>query len=182
MENKIIKLGRKLLALSQRGVDGEKETATRVLNSFLEKHGLTIQDIEPKTRSRRIVTKVSSDIKQMFINFCASIVGKDFQINKCRGVGYWAVEMNDEEWKEFNEKWPIYRKALKAEILKKKKQQKKELGILVNAFISKHEMYSKDSEPEEAEMPSPEEIEEILEMIRMREKMDDINFYKQLDK
>jgi len=119
----------------------------------------------------------------MFINFTASIVGKDFRVNKCRGVGYWAVEMNDAEWADFSERWPVYRKRLKAEILKKKKQQRKELDLLVHAFISKHEMFSKDREPsdEDVKLPTDEELEEILQMIRMRDKMEDINFYKKLN-
>lgn len=179
---KIIQLGRKLLALSKQGVGGEQENATAMLVAFLEKNNLSITDIEPKTRTRRIVKGVSGDIKQMFINFTASIVGSDYRINKCRGVGYWAVEMNDEEWADFSERWPIYRKALRAELLKKKKQQQKELKLLVHAFISKHDMYSKDKEETESDkLPTQEELEEIMQMLRMREGMEDINFYKKLN-
>ena len=179
---KIIDLGTKLLALAERGEMGERENAKIMLDAFLEKHQLTLLDIEPKTRTRRIVTGVSSDIKQMFINFVASIVGSDYRINKCRGVGYWAVEMNDDEWADFSERWPVYRKALRAEVLKKKRQQQKELKLLVHAFISKHDMYSKDKEESSSDkMPTPEELEEIMQMLRMREGMEDINFYKKLN-
>lgn len=179
---KIIQLGRKLLALSQQGIGGEQETAKIMLQSYLEKHDLRIADIEPKTRTRRIVKGVNGDIKQMFVNFTASIVGSNYQINKCRGVGYWAVEMNDEEWADFSERWPIYRKALRAEILKKKKQQQKELKLLVHAFVSKHDMYSKDKTNSVSDkLPTREEMEEIWQMLRMRDGMDDINFYKKLN-
>jgi len=178
---KIISLGRKLLALAERGVDGEKENAQRVLKSYMEKYGLELKDIEPKTRSRRIVTNVTLDIKQMFINFVASIVGKDYDVRKCKGKGYWALEMNDDEWSQFEEQWPVYRKALKAELKKKQKEHEKMMKLVVNAFISKHDMYSKDREDSGDSKPlTPEELEEIMQMLRMREKMDDISFYKKL--
>ena len=179
---KIIDLGRKLLALAQRGEMGERENAQRMLDAFLEKNGLTLVDVEPQTRTRRIVTGVSSDIKQMFINFTASIVGREFKSNKCKGVGYWAVDMTDDEWSDFSERWPVYRKTLKREILKKKRQQRKELDLLVHAFISKHDMYSTDKSDESSDRKlTPEELEEILQMIRMRDGLEDINFYKKLN-
>jgi hypothetical protein len=180
-DRKVIDLGRKLLALSQRGIGGERENAERMLSSFLSKHSLDLKDIEPEIRIRRIATGVNDDIRQMFINFCASIVGSDVKINKCKGRGYWSVEMNDSEWEDFTERWPTYRKILKREIIKKKREQQKELKLLVKAFISKHDMYSKDKEPNDSSLPTQEELEEIMKMLQMREKMEDINFYKKLN-
>ena len=54
---------------------------------------------------------------------------------------------------------------------------------MVSAFISKHDMYSKDEEEDDRgiEALTPEEIEEIMEMIRLQDKLDDINFHKQLE-
>jgi hypothetical protein len=181
--DRILELGRKLLALAQGGVDGEREAAQRMLDNFLQKHGLEISDIEPVARTRRIVKNVTLDIKQMFINFCASIVGKDVRVNKCVGRNYYAVEMNDEEWMEFETKWPVYRKNLKSELEKLKKQHLKELKLMVSAFISKHEMYSKDGDEDSREVSSltPEEIQEILDTMRLQEKLDDINFHKHLE-
>lgn len=183
---RIIELGRKLLALATRGVDGERENAERILQAFLDKHGLTRAEIEPSIRTRRYVKDVNTNVKQVFINLCANIVGHKVKINKCNGRFYYAVEMNDEEWAIFSERWPVYRKAIALEIKKKKQQQAKELKLVSSAFISKHSLYSEDRDNEDEEpsdkMPTPEEIEEILAMLRMREQMEDINFYKRLDK
>lgn len=180
---KVIDLARKLLALAQRGEGGERENAQNMLDLFLMKNGLTMSDIEPSTRTRRIVRDVTSDIRQMFINYCASIIGEDYCINKCQGRNYWAVEMTDVEWTKFSDEWPVYRKSLKREILNRKKKQKKELELLVSAFISKHRMYSNDSGSSKEEKPlTDEEIEEILQMIKMRDGMDDISFQKKLNK
>lgn len=181
MDSKVLHLGRKLLALAKDGVGGEKETAQRMLDSFLEKHNLTITDIEPAIRTRRIVKGVNNEIRQMFYNFTASIVGRDFQINNCKGIGYYAVYMNDEEWDTFNQQWPVYRKSLRNEILKKKRQMWKEIEKLTAAFIHKHHMFPPDAESSDRKL-TPEELQEILDILAMSEKLDDINFYKQLGK
>lgn len=44
--NKIIELGKKLKALADRGIGGEKLNAERMLADMLKKHNLTIEDIE----------------------------------------------------------------------------------------------------------------------------------------
>lgn len=182
-KDRIVELARKLLALAERGVGGEKENAQFMLDELLAKHGLLITDIEPKTRTRRIVKGVTKDIKQMFVNFCASIVGSNIQINKYNGVGYFAVYMNDREWQEFEMKWPIYKKTLKSEILKLRKKHQTELKAIVSAFISKHSMYADDSEEDDRDILdlTPEEIEEIIAMMQMKDKLSDINFNKQIE-
>ena len=43
---KNIELAKKLKALSDRGVGGEKINAEKLLNDLLKKHGLTIEDVE----------------------------------------------------------------------------------------------------------------------------------------
>jgi hypothetical protein len=183
MSNKIIELGRKLLALSLKGEGGEKENAQRMLDAFLEKHNLELKDIEPQTRSRRIVKKVDNGIRQMMINLVGSIVGKDFNIVKCRGKGYYAIEMNDQEWEIFTERFEVYRKALKRELVIKRKEQRRELKLLEQAFISKHDLYSKDSDDTDNQESTltPEELEEIMQIIRLRDGLKDINFYKKLN-
>lgn len=44
--SKHLELARKLKALADRGVDGEKENAENMLNALLKKHGITIEEIE----------------------------------------------------------------------------------------------------------------------------------------
>ena len=182
-KDRIIELGRKLHALATRGIDGERENAKTMLDEFLKKHGLVITDVEPETRTRRIVTGVTKDIKQMFINFCASIVGSKVQINNCRGIGYFAVYMNDREWQDFEMRWPTYKKNLKSELSKLKKKHQLELKAMVSAFISKHDMYSEDSEEDSREVSdlTPEEIEEVIAMMQMKDKLVDINFHKRIE-
>jgi len=180
---RIIELGRKLLALAKGGVDGERETAQRMLDSFLEKNGLSLRDIEPATRVNRLVKGVSLTLKQVFVNFCASIVGHRVQIHKCVGAGYYFVEMNDAEWAEFSEKWPVYKREFLKEIRKKKEQQKKELKLVAKAFISKHDLYStdRDDSADDDSLPTAEELEEIMQMLRLREEMEDLHFSKKLN-
>lgn len=43
---KHIELGKKLKALSEQGIGGEKTNAEKMLNSLLKKHNISIEDIE----------------------------------------------------------------------------------------------------------------------------------------
>jgi len=45
-ESKYIELGRKLKAIAERGIGGEKINAEKMLENLLKKHNLTIDDIE----------------------------------------------------------------------------------------------------------------------------------------
>ncbi len=49
--DKYIELAKKLKAHADRGFDGEKINAEKMLNRLLEKHGITIEDIEQDKKS-----------------------------------------------------------------------------------------------------------------------------------
>lgn len=181
-KDKIINLAKKLLALAEHGADGEKDNAKSMFDSLMLKHNLTLNDIVDNHRSLRLVMNVNKDVHQMFINLVASIVGKDFKAYQCNKKTYHRVEMSDNEFYEFNEKWNIYKKSLKKEINKLKLQHKKELIILQNAFIDKHNLYSERNGGKKIDDLTAEELEEIKDMIRMQDKMEDINIYKKLTK
>jgi hypothetical protein len=69
-------------------------------------------------------------------------------------------------------------------LIKLRKQHQKELKLMVSAFISKHDMYSKDEDDEDdavVDSLTPDEIEEIMDMIRLKDKLEDINFHKQIE-
>lgn len=179
---KIIKLGQKLYALSVQGVGGEQETANKMLTAFLEKYDLQISDVAPEARTRRIIYKVTLDNKQMMVNLVASIVGSVFTANKCRGKGMYATEMNEAEWYNFSERWEIYRLELRRAIMKKRKEQAKEMQRVTTAFIHKHSIFSTDkSDSKSIDDLTKDELEEIYKMLQLTEEFDDINFFKKLN-
>jgi hypothetical protein len=182
MNEKIINLGKKLHALAMQGSGGEKENAQRMLDAFLFKNGLTLSDIEPSIRTERLIKNVNNDNVQMLINLIASIVGSDYKMYKCRAAKYRLVEMNDIEWMEFERRWNILRVELKREMLKKKREIQKQLKLVTTAFIHKHNLFSitKTENTEPQSFPTAEEMEEIMQMIRMKNQMKDINFYKEI--
>ena len=123
---------------------------------------------------------VNREISQMFVNFGASILGKDFDIRQLKGKGWYAIYATDVEWLEITEKWPVYRKELCKSLLKKKKEQKKEQELLIRAFIGKHRLYPSDAESTKKEELTPEEMADLLQMMRLQGGLTDINFFKNL--
>lgn len=183
-KNKALITGRKIYLLSVQGVGGEKENAVKMLEAFLTKYNFTIQDVLPEIRTKRIFIGVNREMHQMFANLCASIIGKDFQLYQLRGPGRMSIMATDQEFYDLSERWRIYRKELHKILLKKKKEQQKELELLTGAFIHKHKLYAndKDENSEEDRQLTHEEILEIMKMLKMTEGMNDINFYKRLIK
>jgi len=179
-QSKIIALGKKLYNLATQGVGGEQTSAQQMLEAYMKKHNLSLTDVEPSARVRRNMKGINREISQMFINFSASILGKDFDIRKLNGRGWYAIYANDVEWLEISEKWPVYRKELCKALLKKKKEQRKEQELLVHAFISKHRLYPADMESKDREELTPEEMADLMQMMRLQGGLTDINFFKKL--
>lgn len=50
MDTKIIETARRIAALAQRGEDGERVNAEKLLGDFLAKHGLRLEDLEAEER------------------------------------------------------------------------------------------------------------------------------------
>lgn len=124
---------RKLLALAEQGVGGEKTTAKRMLNKMLDKHGLTPDNlVKESEQDYWIRYQPGGNDKQLLIQVISRVLGYDVQLwtrkNKQRQVGF---ECTEYELMEIELHYSIYSKALK-----------KELDIAYNAFISVNEIYA----------------------------------------
>jgi len=179
--DKIIELAKKLLALSERGDDGEKDNAKQMLYAYLLKHNITIDDIKGVQRKDWLVQGIPKECRQIFINLVASIVGKNNQIWETQRATNFVVSFSDSEHIEFEDKWIQYKKAFKKEVAKLKFQQKKERKLLVDAFLHKHNLFSSSpSENSSAELTA-EELEEIRQIIAMKNKMDNVDIFRKLN-
>lgn len=64
---------RKLLALAERGEGGEKETAQRMLNKMLERHGMSIDDLATERRQIRWFGFRNSSERRLAIQILAKV-------------------------------------------------------------------------------------------------------------
>lgn len=140
MNDKLKRRLKKLLALAERGVDGEKETAQRMLDKTLEKHGLTLDDLEGEEMSTVWFRyQVGPHRKELLIQLLAKIIGKDVYLlrssSKQRQVGVICTEYQRVQI-ELSHK--IYERAFAREV-----------QLAYTAFISCNELYATDYTDEE---------------------------------
>lgn len=170
---KIMDLLFKLNELAKRGVDGEKETANKMLSELLKKYDLTLADIEPEVIIEKEF-KVPSDRVVFFSQIAAHVTGsgkysyRRRQKSKLRSIYIKATKAQLIEIEaKFNFFLPLY---------------DKEMELFYKAFIYKNNLTAnlKDEEEEEDRELTPEELDAVF---RIRQMMSGINrhqFHKQL--
>lgn len=79
--SKIIELGKKIKALADKGIGGEKANAEKMLNDFLKKHNIKIEDIEGEEVKDYFFMLKTDSAKKLF-----SQIGKSIRYDmKCYG-------------------------------------------------------------------------------------------------
>jgi hypothetical protein len=172
---KQIKLLKKLKALAERGVKGEAENAKDLLYKMLEKHGLTINDIEgekehdfymtiPDTHHKlwyQIVKKTRKTINAY--NFPLDVVKKNkLEGNKmivCTTAEFIEIEQTFEHYKSLYEE---------------------EMSIFHKAFLSANNLLIERDETDSNNELTEKEIQDWLRMIKMAETITSKTLQKKL--
>lgn len=119
---------RKLYELSLRGIGGEKTNAENKLRDFLEKHKLTLDEIDSAINNRLFKVK-DEDSKTILINVILS-VNPFCKINSEKK--HISANLDTEDFIEVKEKYKYFSKLFSIE-----------KTLLVMAFFSKHESFFK---------------------------------------
>lgn len=172
--DKIIELLKKLKALAEGGVDGEKDNAEKLLYTMMKKHGITMDMLEENIR-RRKTFKITAAQKKVFFQVAGSVLGKN--------TAYWHNKKSKAQIKEYDfELTEIEFLEVKAKFDFYWKAYQEELEIFTSAFIHKNRLYSKptdeDEEPKELTL---EEKQRIFKIRQMMDGMESRTFLKQLN-
>ncbi|MGM9543566.1 MAG: hypothetical protein ACI3T9_01150 [Romboutsia timonensis] len=164
MNTNITETMKKLLELSKRGMNGEKENAEKLLKKLMRKYNIKIEDLEKedlKNREIRYRTKWEEVLIHQII----------YMINPKRSCYKYThskkkvvlIECTDSEFIEFNYLFEVYKKAFE-----------KELEVFTRAFVIKNEIFPRQDQMEGLNnQPSPElDYYEILKTKAMMEGME----------
>jgi len=170
MNKKAQQLAEKLKALAVRGIGGEKENAQRMLEKHLEKHGMTIKDVESDVKEKRIVNYKGTEQLQFYSQVVSSVLGKGAVSLYENGI---AFTVTNSEFIEIEAKvsffWETYLD---------------EKDVFYKAFIQTNELYVKDSHLnyDEDKEETEEEYNERLKVLKMQKGIDQHQFnYKDKD-
>ncbi|SRR5581483_36301 len=148
---------RKIQALAERGIDGEKVVAQRMLDALLAKHGLTLADITDHDLDFREF-KTTDDLDASLLIHCILFVAGTVHVRHARHrrnkrIVYY--ELTKLQHAEVLATLEYYRAELK-----------KDLDGLFQAFVNKHHLFPRDGECKQTAS--------IEEMERLRRRMDSL--------
>lgn len=120
---KVMSMARKLKALAERGVDGEKTSAEEKYKEYLKEHNLTDSDINPDM-NKRIIEALDSDYKDVLLNVILSVNPYTKHSDNTTSIECY---LDNEDYTEVLKKYEYFSKLLRVE---------KEL--LITSFLKKH--------------------------------------------
>lgn len=179
MENKIIDLAKKLKALADRGIGGEKVNAEKMLSDLLKKHNLTIEDIEGEKQEYYFFTiKPNDEINIRLLNQIIKRVNYDLtlfgpispqKVNKHGFGGNLIVECTAAEYIEIESMFNIYKKLIDSEY-----------DVFFRAFCTANDLLGQPKKATTTKELSPEEYEKLMRANAMADNIKKENRFKQL--
>lgn len=164
---------RKLLALAEGGVGGEKVNAQRMLESMLEKHDMSVEDISDdliETYWFKYKGKLEKRLLYQIINS----VSKNADLWKHRKRRETTgADVTKTQMLEIELKFECYKKALNDDI-----------DSLFTAFIHTNKIYPLSDEvddEDESELQTPEEKARLFKIAQMMQGMDKVEILKSIE-
>lgn len=166
--SKYIELAKKLKALADRGVGGEKYNAKKMLKALLKKHNLTMEDIEEEEVCLNQISVIKEQ-RKLFHQIGYNVIGKKYYtIDVRRYKNIMLIECTKAHAIEIEAKLNFYWKAYK-----------EELDIFYHAFIQKNKIFAEDADVKPVKKEDKEKMERMLAMASTIKKS---SFHKLLEK
>lgn len=161
---------KKIYRLSEEGVGGEQVVAKQLLEKLMSKYDLTIEDIKGEEIFEfKYSIKKDKELKTLFEQVLWCMLTYDSavktRLNDYRGYNF-TFFCTQAENVDLIEAYIHYKK----EFLNEKK-------MLLDAFIIRHRLWSKDKQPtSEKKKLTPKELEEVERLIKMAGGMSSTEF------
>lgn len=164
-----------LLALSEKGVGGEKENAIKLLNKLMKKYNISEADLKKEELHKHEV-RFKTKWQESLIHQIVYMINPERNIYKYtnRKVKIAILELTDAEWIEHQYLYSIYKKSFE-----------EELELFTSAFIQRNNIFPKevpDRIKEQQEKESKQEMSyyKMLKISQMAQGIDYTNVRKAL--
>ena len=150
----VINLAKKLKALADRGIGGEKENAKAMLDNLLRKHDILLEEIEEPDRKNRFFPFKTIQ-RQMMTQVIVHIMGKQCKIMMEKGSNpknKFMVSCSETEFIEIESIFDFYWRAYE-----------EEMDVFRNAFVQKNGLLPFDAET--SDDIDPEKFRKLLSMM-----------------
>lgn len=147
----------KLLALSERGIGGEKENAQTMLKKLLVKHNVTLDDLKDDRQELFFFGYKTLFERRLVSQIHAMITGdRSGRYYKYPGTQEIGLKITKLQYLEIDMLYSIYRKSLK-----------EEMEILYGAFIQRNHIFSMNGESKSIDDLDPKERERLRRILQM---------------
>nr|WP_320022112.1 hypothetical protein [uncultured Draconibacterium sp.] len=170
MSERIIELAKKLKALADRGVDGEKINAAVKLEALLKKYDLTIEDVEAEIVQAELF-EYKFVQKQILIQVIMMVMGMNVKIwGSTQKRNAFIVDCTKSQFIEIQAAFNFYWNAYE-----------EDLRIFNQAFIQKNKLLPRDGGTRSIGEMSDEDKREIRKILNMMDSIDRKQHSKQLE-
>jgi hypothetical protein len=165
----------KIVELAKRGVGGEKAAAIKLVKRICRQRGIEFDDVMEATTIREYSldykTKAELEVLAQVVLRFGNIEGAD------RGVSYrpWVKELY---FRTTPDRYIEVVNAAAAYLAAFRRERRRIIKDLPNAFIIKHHLFRPDQKSER--LPTPEEIEQFERQENLGRTMDDVHVSPQL--
>jgi hypothetical protein len=167
--SKYIELAKKLKALADQGVGGEKTNAEEQLKKLLRKHRISLSELEVNfSEWRKFKLKRGFKSNDLFFQVAASVFNTSNFTYRGHG-GSISLNCTPEQMIEIECKYNFYYTAFKTDA-----------SLFYRAFVQRNHIVPSNSTKLIGEM-SEKEQEEALRMLKMAKSLDVHSFHKQLE-
>lgn len=175
---KVIQLAKKLKALADRGIGGEKQNAETMLKALMEKHSITMDMIDENNLAEHTFELEDKD-RKFWKQVVASVIGTSYELftypydrRHHRKVKRYTIKCTPSDYIEIQAKYDFFTKAYEDE-----------LEIFYSAFIQKNKLYAKSKGDDNKDQPdmTPEEMDKLYRMLEMMKGMKNHRFLKQIE-
>lgn len=174
--NSIIDKAKKILALVERGQDGEARAAKIALENLLEKHGFTIEDIKQTKRTERKFAVRGKEERSVFIHCLLKMFGRKSEVADSassykRDAALYA-DMTEIEYLEFKSFFQFH-------LQNYRKERNKLLANITSAYVNKHDLFAGD----DSSNANTDDVnwDEVYQIMKLSDTMNSVSYFKSIE-
>lgn len=155
MDTRTEEIIKKVKALAERGVGGEKTNAQALLKKLLEKHGLVEEDLQDDVKHWNPVF-VPTERRALFFQVAGTVLGKNIYVDNSDDEDTIFIQCTKAEAIEIEAKYTVHWDGFKSEI-----------DVLLAAYIMRNELSVKDAgyiNPDNISESERERIKRAMDM------------------
>ena len=186
-KQKIIDKILKVKALADKGTEGERANAERMLKELMEKYGISESDLKDDVKDVYMLDTKNSMFIQLLVQIIHTNVDPDIKIWNIESIskkdkkalseagygdatGNVAIGCTKMQFIEIKMLCDIYREDFE-----------KQLDVFMYAYFSKNKLLLPPKEGDESQKPSDQEIEKALKAYAMERGIDKKEIYKMIE-